>query len=100
MHEEGLLPAHALSKSCSGLEANAFYHSRERISRWHREAFRLFWRRKSKAHSHKPKVAAETIGLIREMATENRLWDAERMRGELLKLVYWLLGISVPIHVR
>lgn len=24
--------------------------------------------------------------LIREMATENRLWGAERIRGELLKL--------------
>jgi putative transposase len=44
----------------------------ETLLRWHREAFRLFWRRKSKAHSHKPKVAAETIALIREMATKNR----------------------------
>ena len=58
----------------------------ETLLRWHREAFRLFWRRKSKAHSCKPKVAAETIALIREMATENRLWGAERIRGELLKL--------------
>ena len=58
----------------------------ETLLRWHREAFRLFWRRKSKAHSHKPKVAAETIALIREMATKNRLWGAERIRGELLKL--------------
>jgi putative transposase len=58
----------------------------ETLLRWHREAFRLFWRRKSKAHSHKPKVAAKTIALIREMAKENRLWGAERIRGELLKL--------------
>ena len=58
----------------------------ETLLRWHREAFRLFWRRKSKAHSHKPKAAAETIALIREMAKENRLWGAERIRGELLKL--------------
>src|SRR5947209_3133083 len=58
----------------------------ETLLRWHREAFRLFWRRKSKAHSCKPKVAAETIALIRQMATENRLWGAERIRGELLKL--------------
>ena len=28
----------------------------------------------------------ETITLIREMATKNRLWGAERIRGELLKL--------------
>ena len=37
----------------------------ETLLRWHREAFRLFWRRESKAHSHKPKVAAETIALKR-----------------------------------
>jgi putative transposase len=29
---------------------------------------------------------AETIALIREMAKDNRLWGAERIRGELLKL--------------
>ena len=28
----------------------------------------------------------ETIALIREMAKENRLWGAERIRGEVLKL--------------
>ncbi len=36
------------------------------LLRWHRELFRLYWKRKSKAHVHKPKVAAETIALIRD----------------------------------
>jgi hypothetical protein len=45
--------------------------------RWHRELFRLSWKRGSKGSSHKPKVAAETITLIKEMAKENRLWGAE-----------------------
>jgi len=54
--------------------------------RWHRELFRLVWKRKSKTASHTPKVAAQTIALIRQMATQNRLWGAERIRGELLKL--------------
>ena len=58
----------------------------ETLLRWHRELFRLYWKRKSKASSHKPKVAAETITLIRVMATENCLWGAERICGELLKL--------------
>jgi putative transposase len=58
----------------------------ETVPRWHRELFRWYWRRKSKAASHQPKVAAETIALIREMAKDNRLWSAERIRGELLKL--------------
>src|SRR5216683_4011716 len=58
----------------------------ETLLRWHRELFRLYWKHRSKASSHKPKVTAETIALIREMAKENRLWGAERIRGELLKL--------------
>src|SRR5579863_670988 len=55
------------------------------LLRWHRELFRLVWKSKSKAASHKPKLALETIALIREMARNNRLWGAERIRGELLK---------------
>ena len=51
-----------------------------------RELFRLYWKRKSKAFSHRPRVAEETIALIRQMAKDNRLWGAERIRGELLKL--------------
>jgi len=58
----------------------------ETLLRWHRELFRMYWKRKSKAASHKPKIAAETIALIRQMAQDNRLWGAERIRGELLKL--------------
>jgi putative transposase len=41
--------------------------------RWHRELFRLYWKRESKTTSHMPKVAAETIALIRQMARDNRL---------------------------
>ncbi len=58
----------------------------ETLLRWHRQGFRLFWRQKSKASSTHAKVSAETIALIKEMAKNNRLWGAERIRGELLKL--------------
>jgi putative transposase len=58
----------------------------ETLLRWHRELFRMFWKRKSNAHSTKPRLSPETIRLIKEMATNNRLWGAERIRGELLKL--------------
>jgi putative transposase len=44
------------------------------LLRWHRELFRLYWKRKSKTHTHQPRVAAETIALIRQMAKDNRLW--------------------------
>ena len=58
----------------------------ETLLRWHRELFRVFWKHKSKASSRKPKLTPETITLIREMAASNRIWGAERIRGELLKL--------------
>jgi putative transposase len=58
----------------------------ETLLRWHRELFRMFWRRKAKAQSRKSRLSPETITLIKEMAANNRLWGAERIRGELLKL--------------
>ncbi len=58
----------------------------ETFQRWRRLGFRFFWKHKSKAASHTPKVAVETIALIKDMARNNRLWGAERIRGELLKL--------------
>jgi len=72
----------------------------ETLLRWHRELFRLYWKRRSKASSHKPKVAAETIALIREMATENRLWGAERIRGELLKLGMYVCKRTIQKYMR
>jgi len=58
------------------------------LLRWHRAGFRLLWKRKStpRSNSHKQKLPPETIELIKEMAQDNRLWGAERIRGELLKL--------------
>ncbi len=58
----------------------------ETLLRWHRELFRAFWKRKSKADTRKPRLSLETISLIKQMAAHNRLWGAERIRGELLKL--------------
>lgn len=53
--------------------------------RWHRLGFRLFWRHKSKSCA-RDQVTSDTVALIREMAARNRLWGAERIRGELLKI--------------
>ena len=56
------------------------------ILAWHRTLFRWFWRRKSRAGVGRPRLAPEIIALIQQMATDNRLWGAERIQGELLKL--------------
>jgi hypothetical protein len=53
------------------------------ILRWHRAGFRLFWRRRSRRLGRPPTRAAS---LIRQMATSNPRWGAERIRGELRKL--------------
>ncbi len=58
----------------------------ETLLRWHRQGFKLYWKYKSRATCTTPKISAETIGFIKEMARDNRLWGAERIRGELLKL--------------
>src|SRR5205085_4967538 len=70
------------------------------LLRWHRELFRLVWKRKSKAASHKPKVAEETITLIRQMAKDNRLFGAERIRGELLKLGMHVCKRTIQKYMR
>jgi transposase InsO family protein len=58
------------------------------LLRWHRQGFKLVWKLKSRAGSkeRKPKISEETIVLIKKLAKENKLWGAERIRGELLKL--------------
>ena len=58
----------------------------ETLLRWHRQGCKLFWRYKSRAASLAPRISQQTVDLIKEMARENRLWGAERIRGELLKL--------------
>jgi len=58
----------------------------ETLLRWHREGFRLFWRRKSAPRTQPSPLAPATIALIKRMAGDNPLWGAERIRGELLKL--------------
>jgi putative transposase len=70
------------------------------LLRWHRELFRLVWKRKSKAASHTPKIPAETVALIREMAAKNRLWGAERIRGELLKLGVRVCKRTIQMYMR
>jgi len=57
------------------------------IVHWHREGLRLLWSCKSKSgRVRRSPLTKATIELIEGMVRENRLWRAERIRGELLKL--------------
>lgn len=59
------------------------------VVKWHRTAFRLFWRWKSKPG--RPEIKAEMQALIRGLSTENPLWGAEHIRQQLK-----LLGYDTP----
>jgi transposase InsO family protein len=58
----------------------------ETLIRWHQEGFRVFWKWKSRSRAGRPKIPQVQIDLIRQMATDNPLWGAPRIHGELLKL--------------
>ncbi len=72
------------------------------LLRWHRQLFRGYWRRKSRAAApaHRPPLARERVTLIREMATANRLWGAERIHGELLKLDIRVAKSTIQRYLR
>jgi putative transposase len=72
----------------------------ETLLRWHRQGCKLFWKYGSKAISATPKISAETVALIKEMARDNRLWGAERIRGELLKLGLHVCKRTIQKYMR
>jgi putative transposase len=84
-HERGLVVL--LSRLASRWRDALLLVKPDTILRWHREGFRLFWRWKSRKPSKpRPRLSPDVVALIRGMAASNRLWGAERIRGELLKL--------------
>jgi transposase InsO family protein len=70
------------------------------VMKWHRQGFRLFWKRKSQGQPRKSKISPEAIALIKEMAIENRLWGAPRIRDELLKLGIKVTKRTVQKYMR
>src|ERR671937_1677585 len=58
----------------------------ESVIRWHRQAWRLVWRWRSRGPLGCPRLNAEVRELIATMAHDNPRWGSERIRGELLKL--------------
>jgi len=72
----------------------------ETLLRWHRQGFKLLWKYKSRAASLKPRIAQETVTLIKEMARDNQFWGAERIRGELLKLGIHVCKRTIQKYLR
>jgi putative transposase len=61
----------------------------ETVLRWHRKAFRGYWRWISKPGLGRPPISEETKALIARMAKENG-WRARKVQAELSKLGIYL----------
>jgi hypothetical protein len=71
----------------------------ETLLRRHRAGFRRYWRWKSRRRGGRPPIEAELRALIRQMSTENQLWGAPRIHGELLKLGFSVAQSSVAKYM-
>jgi hypothetical protein len=71
----------------------------ETLVRWHRAGFRRYWRWKSRQRGGRPPIEAELRALIRQMSTENVLWGAPRIHGELLKLGFSVAQSTVAKYM-
>src|SRR3982074_279538 len=71
----------------------------ETLVGWHRAGFRRYWRWKSCRRGGRPQIEAELRALIRQMSTENLLWGAPRIHGELLKLGFSVAQSSVAKYM-
>src|ERR1700730_12024714 len=71
----------------------------ETLVRWHRAGFRRYWRWKSNARGGRPRIESELRKLIRQMSSENQLWGAPRIHGELLKLGFSVAQLTVAKYM-
>ena len=73
----------------------------ETVLRWRSEGFRMLWRWKSRSTKTPVcRISPDVVELIRRMANENRLWGAECLRGELLKLGIHVAKRTIQRHMR
>ena len=57
------------------------------VIRWHKRAFKLYWRRKSQGGKRgRPPLPPDVKALVLRLADANPLWGAPKIHGELLKL--------------
>src|SRR5258706_855262 len=71
----------------------------ETLVRWHRVGFRCYWRWKSRRRGGRPPIDTDLRALIRQMSTENLLWGAPRIHGELLKVGFEVAQSSVAKYM-
>ena len=76
-----------MSRTWSGWRDALLIVQPDTVIRWHKRAFKIYWRRKSQAGKRgRPALDADVRALILKMADANPLWGAPKIHGELLKL--------------
>ena len=71
----------------------------ETILRWHRTGVRVIWRWNSGNRAGRPKIDRGLRDLIRRMSSENPLWGASRINGELLMLGFEVAQSTVSKYM-
>ena len=71
----------------------------ETILRLHRAGFRAFWRWKSRNKAGRPRIDRGLRDLIERMSSENPLWGASRIYGELLMLGFEVAQSTVSKYM-
>ena len=56
------------------------------VIKWHRTAFKFYWRWKSKPKGERPRISREVINPIKQMANDNPSCGSPGIHGELMKL--------------
>ena len=79
-----------LSKYLANWKSHLVLVKPETVIKWHRTAFKLYWRRKS-SKTGRPRISQETIKLIKKVHHENPLLSPEKIHEKLQ-----LLGIEKP----
>ncbi len=72
------------------------------LLRWHRDLYRWLWKHKSRRRKQpsRPPLSEETVRFIQQMARENRIWGANRIHGELLKLGLRAAKITIQRYIK
>lgn len=76
-----------LSRVWSGWRSAVVIVQPDTVVRWHKRAFKLYWRRKSRSDKRgRPALDPDVKALIFKMADANPSWGAPKIHGELLML--------------
>ena len=76
-----------LSRIWTGWRDVVYVVQPDTVVRWHKRAFKFYWRRRSERGKRgRPSLDPEIRAIVLKMAEANPLWGAPTIHGELLKL--------------